>query len=83
MVDAIFFSVEYSRRFSTVLYVLCTAFPGLADLLHGIEELGPEEKGRRIKELRKGFNLELSVAVTSIDLTLVAPTHHSLDCILS
>ena len=45
--------------------------------------MGPEEKGKRIKELRKGFNLELNVAVTSIDLTLVAQTHHSLDCILS
>ena len=45
--------------------------------------MGPEEKEKRIKELRKGFNLELSVAVVSTDLTLVSLTHHSLDCILS
>ena len=38
------------------------------------EELDPEEKGKRIKELRKGFNLELWVAVASIVLTLVALT---------
>ena len=37
-----------------------SAFPGLADLLHGYDELDAEEKGKRMKELRKGFNLELS-----------------------
>ena len=58
----------------TSLILAGSAFPGLADLLHGIEELGPEEKGKRIKELRKGFNLELWVVVASIVLTLVALT---------
>ena len=36
-----------------------SAFPGVADLLHGFDELDLEEKGKRMKELRKGFNLEL------------------------
>ena len=30
-----------------------SAFPGLTDLLHGIEKLGPEEKTVRVKALRK------------------------------
>ena len=60
--------------YHTSLILAGSAFPGVADLLHGIEELGPEEKGKRIKELRKGFNLELWVTVASIVLTLVALT---------
>ena len=38
-----------------------SAFPGVADLLHGFDELDAEERGKRMKELRKGFNLELRV----------------------
>ena len=44
----------YSRsKTKTIIISAGSAFPGLADLLHGIEELDTEEKGKRIKELRK------------------------------